>query len=60
MSNAAGRNRKRDNAERLGAVQTRVQETLSKLNRWIDTTQGQLSLIGVALVLGLLASLITP
>lgn len=60
MSNAASRNRKRDNARRVGAVQTKVQETWGRVEVWFDTTTGQVVLVGTALILVLLASLIAP
>lgn len=60
MSNAASRNRKRDNARRIGAVQTKVQETWERVEVWFDTTPGQIALVGTTLALLLLASLITP
>lgn len=49
MSTAASRMRKRDNAERLGKLQT-------GLNAWLDTTPGQLTLIAVGVALLLLGA----
>lgn len=49
MSTAAGRNRKRDNAERLGKLQT-------GLNLWLDTTPGQYTLIMVGIGMMLVAA----
>lgn len=64
MSNAAGRNRKRDNAEKLGQIQTSLTDwfygSVRTLDWWIETTPGQVTLFAVIGILTLLASLITP
>lgn len=51
MNNAANRARKRDNAARLGKLQT-------GLNIWLDTTPGQLSLLALVAVAFLVTGLI--
>lgn len=60
MSNAASRNRKRDNARRIGTVQTKVQETWARVEVWFDTTPGQIALVGTAVALVFLSTLIVP
>lgn len=58
MSTPTTRARHRDNAAKLGKFQTSAQEALNGLNVWLDTTAGQLSLIGLMVGLLLAAGLI--
>lgn len=60
MSDAVSRNRKRDREWLVERLQKRVAETRRRLDLWLDSTPGQLVLIGVAAVGVLLVSLITP
>lgn len=60
MNTAASRARHRDNAERLGKLQTAAEGAVRSLNVWLDTAAGQLVLIGTAGVLLLVAMTIGP
>lgn len=60
MNTPQTRARHRDNAAKLGKFQLTTVEGFRALNRWLDTTAGQLALIGTLGVALLLAMTIGP
>jgi hypothetical protein len=58
MSTPTSRARHRDNAAKLGKFQLAAEGVFRSLNGWVDTTAGQLTLLAIAGVAVLLATLI--
>jgi hypothetical protein len=60
MSTPTLRARHRDNAAKLGKFQLAMTEGFRMVNAWMDTTSGQLTLIGIVGAALLLAMTIKP